>query len=499
VSLLGFLVTPRKIALPAPGGVSVAYANPIAIRSLGPVASAALIGTLPALALVSVALLAAAFVALVVRYRGGDSELRQQIRWLALVAVAGAIAQVALLLAQSSCRCQDSPLTLTIGFASAAIALIGVPLAIAIAILRYGLYRIDVLLSRTVLYGLLATALTAVYIGIVAGVGAIVGDRGGSALTIAAAIAVALLFQPLRERARRLANRAVYGERASPYEVLSELAERMGATYALDDVLQRTAAALAGGTGATRADVWLRVGEELRNAATWPEDGERHASVPVRAEGAEGDVVALGDGVRGVMVRHDRDLLGALSVRTPRDEPLAPTEEKLVRDLASQAGLVLRNVRLATELQWTIDELRESRRRLVDAQDEERRRIERNLHDGAQQQLVALGVQLGLPRPPGRRSGPRSGCGWHAPRGRATRARRSPGSRPWHLSAAARRQGARTRARGTGSTFAGADDRRDRRHRAVRARGRGRGLLLRAGGHAERCKVRAKASAAVIR
>ena len=69
---------------------------------------------------------------------------------------------------------------------------------------------------------------------------------------------------------------------------------------------------------------------------------------------------------------------------------------RLLQHLASQAGLLLRNVQLTAELQATIDELRASRRRLVETQDAERRKIERNLHDGAQQQLIALTIQLGL-------------------------------------------------------------------------------------------------------
>ena len=99
---------------------------------------------------------------------------------------------------------------------------------------------------------------------------------------------------------------------------------------------------------------------------------------------------------RAVAVRHGDELFGALTLAKPRNEALTPTEDKLLQDLASQAGLVLRNVRLTAELQASVDELRASRRRLVEAQDEERRKIERNLHDGAQQQLVALTVQLGL-------------------------------------------------------------------------------------------------------
>jgi signal transduction histidine kinase len=212
-------------------------------------------------------------------------------------------------------------------------------------------------------------------------------------LTTGTAVAIALLFQPLRRRAQRVANRLVYGERATPYQVLSEFAERMAGTYGLDDVLQRMASILAQGTGATRVDVWLRVGGELRPVAAWPADAAVPAPVPLVTDGE----LPPFDGItRAVAVRHGDELLGALALEKPRNEPLTPTEDKLLQDLASQAGLVLRNVRLTAELQANVDELRASRRRLVEAQDEERRKIERNLHDGAQQQLVALTVQLGL-------------------------------------------------------------------------------------------------------
>ena len=99
---------------------------------------------------------------------------------------------------------------------------------------------------------------------------------------------------------------------------------------------------------------------------------------------------------RVVRVEHQGQLLGALSVVMRKGESLTPTESKLMEDLANQAGLVLRNVGLATELQQRLDELHASRQRLVQAQDEERRRLERNLHDGAQQYLVAIKVKLGL-------------------------------------------------------------------------------------------------------
>src|SRR5215469_13015987 len=97
----------------------------------------------------------------------------------------------------------------------------------------------------------------------------------------------------------------------------------------------------------------------------------------------------LPDADVSVPVVHQGELLGAISIRMPRDEPIRPAGEQLVADVASQAGLVLSNAGL-------IEDLRASRQRLVTAQDEARRRLERNIHDGAQQDLVAMAIKLRL-------------------------------------------------------------------------------------------------------
>jgi signal transduction histidine kinase len=110
----------------------------------------------------------------------------------------------------------------------------------------------------------------------------------------------------------------------------------------------------------------------------------------------DGELPALPGADRSTAVRHRGDLLGALALSKPANDPVTPGEEKLLEDLASHAGLVLRNVRLTADLEARLQDLRESRQRLVSAQDEERRRLERNIHDGAQQQLVALAVKLRL-------------------------------------------------------------------------------------------------------
>ena len=385
---LGFIVNPVAEGVPAPGG-ALRFQNPLGIASLASVISTVLVATVWVIVLT----IGAAFVALVTRYRAGGTEQRQQIKWVAFVAALALLCSLIAPLALFTCRCDSSPVATVMFVGIELLVFLGIPAALAIAILKYRLYEIDVIINRTVVYGLLAAALTAIYVGVVIGVGTIVGSRGSSLLTIAAAVAIALLFQPLRRRAQLLANRRVYGNRATPYQVLSEFAERMAGTYGIDDVLQRMSSILAQGTGATRVDVWLRVGRELRPVAAWPADAASHAAIPLAAD----DALPAFDGVtRAVAVRHGDELLGALALEKPRNESLSPTEDKLLQDLASQAGLVLRNVRLTAELQANIDELRASRRRLVGTQDEERHKIERNLHDGAQQQLVALTVQLGL-------------------------------------------------------------------------------------------------------
>ncbi|MFY9614059.1 MAG: histidine kinase [Candidatus Dormiibacterota bacterium] len=269
-----------------------------------------------------------------------------------------------------------------------------VPVAAGFAILKYRLYDIDVVISRTLVYGALAAFITAVYVGIVVGIGTLVGSGGqpNLVLSIVATAIVAVAFQPVRERLQRVANRLVYGKRATPYEVLSQFSERVAETYAADDALPRMARVLAEGTGAERARVWLRAGTLLRPAAAWPESHDADEEpVPLRGEDLP-DLL----GEEAVPVRHQGELLGALTVTKRQGESLTPIEQKLLDDLAHQAGLVLKNVGLTAELLARLEDLRASRQRLVAAQDEERRRLERNLHDGAQQNLVALKVKLGL-------------------------------------------------------------------------------------------------------
>src|SRR6202022_1386370 len=217
-----------------------------------------------------------ALLSLVLRYRRGSPRVRHQIKWVifpfAVYPLTNALALVLKRLGVPSLF----PEVLSIA------ALLGIPVAALIAALKYRLYGIDLVISRTLVYGSLGAFITAVYVGIVVGLGSLVGSGGkpNLVLSIVATAIVAVAFQPVRERLQKIANRLVYGRRATPYEALSQFSEGVAESYAADDVLPRMARVLADGTAAARADVWLRAGDTLRHAASWPL--ESSAAEPAR-------------------------------------------------------------------------------------------------------------------------------------------------------------------------------------------------------------------------
>jgi len=342
----------------------------VAAGSVGDVARAAIVIA----ALAEIVALLVSVVSLVFRYRQSTGAERLQLKWFVSAAAVAAVA-------------------FSVGFffdsavvsAIVSISLVFLYVAIGIAMLKHNLYEIDLIINKTITYGALAAFITAIYVIVVVVIGAFIGVTEGVSLIATAVVAVA--FQPIRRRAQQIANRLVYGERATPYEVLSRFSEQVGETYSGEDILVRMARLLAEGTGATSAVVWLRVGDEVRPAATWPTNGAAATAIALVAE----EPPLVEGATASVPVRHQRELLGLLTMTKPPNESLSPVEEKLVTDLAGQAGLVFANSKL-------IEDLRASRQRLVAAQDAERRRLERNLHDGAQQQLVALAVRLRLAR-----------------------------------------------------------------------------------------------------
>jgi signal transduction histidine kinase len=366
-------------------------ANPVAVAGLPGRALSAL-QSAELLVIVGAVL---AGVSLIVRFRRTDGAGRKQIEWLAYAAalvVAGTLATTAL---------QFRPQTEALnnyenGIITLALACI--PLAMGIAILRRRLYDIDVIVNKTAVYASLAGFIGLVYIALVVGIGQAVGQRGdaGFGLSILATAVVAVAFQPVRERMQRLANRLVYGKRATPYEALSTFADQIGAAVPAEDLLPRLARVLADATGAARAEVWLADGDRLRLEAACPGDDQgdpqrRRATLALPPQG-----LPVFPGALAFEVSHRGERLGALALAKRPGEALTPVEGRLAAQLAAQAGLVLRNAGLTDQLKERMIELRASRKRIVAAADSERRRLERNLHDGAQQQLVALSVMARL-------------------------------------------------------------------------------------------------------
>jgi signal transduction histidine kinase len=369
VSVADIMVSP----IPSlPIGLPVSpLANPALARVLDPMTSE------PALGL----LLLAAGSSLVWRYRAGGSVVRQQVKWFGLGVAVLVICSVAHGL--GSLFIGSVPPTSNWGFVGTVIQTVGllaVPVAIGVAILRHRLFDIDLIISRALTYGALAVLATATYVVLVVGIGALIGRTAGSnlVLSIVATAFVAVAFQPLRQWLDAAANRLVFGRRQAPYESLTGFTRRLAGTYSVHDVLPRMVEVIAEGLRCRATAVMLDGSAQA--AAQWPPDTPLPADPPRQV----------------VEVRHQGERHGSLAVWTHAGEDLTTNEERVLSDLALQAGLVLHNARLSSELERRLEELRASRLRLVSAQDHERRRLERDLHDGAQHDLVALRMKLGL-------------------------------------------------------------------------------------------------------
>ena len=311
---------------------------------------------------------------IVLRYRRGDASVRRRLRWVVLGAVVAVVAMLAVVVAPP----------MAVLFYPA----LGVGLALATW--RHQLFDVDVVISRTILYGLLALFIGAVYVGAVFGLGSLLGRQAGAdqRLSLLATVVVAFAFQPVRVRLERVANRLVFGRRATPYEVLADLSARLGRAESTEGLLDRMVARLAAGTGAKRVVLWRAEGLGFEPLATWPDDGDRSPDERRNGQGfpEPGAEVAL--------IERSGATLGAFTVMVGRGVELNPTERRLLDDLTGSAGLVLDKARLDDDLADRVDALSRSRRRLVDAQDDERQRLERQLQAGIREELTAFETEL---------------------------------------------------------------------------------------------------------
>jgi signal transduction histidine kinase len=269
-----------------------------------------------------------------------------------------------------------------------------------------------------------------VYALVVVGGGALLGRTGTPSLwlSVLATAIVAVAFEPVRIRVQRAFSRALHQDRTSPYQVLARFPKTVTGSYPAEELPSRMAKVLTEGTRAARAEVWLVVHGRLELAASWPREStaamtpaglddpaagrptmataECAATAPptLGLERPDSSPVIVVEGLRhSLAVRERGELLGALTVVARDGQRLTPVEERLFAGLAAQSGLMLRVAGLRAELEQqlaTLDrrtqELRRARRDLVTRQDAERQRLERNIHDGAQQEVIALLVNLRL-------------------------------------------------------------------------------------------------------
>ena len=336
-------------------------------------------------------------VGVVIRMAASRGEARRQLQWFAWAAGLYVIAGLLSLANQvghlypplNSFSSSDAAWAIT-GWARIATGVAGmilVPISIGIAVARYRLYDIDIVVNRTILFAGLAVFVTGSYAIVVAGVGSVLGQRASAnpVLTVVTIALVATLLLPVRSWLQSLADVAVYGRRARPYDVLSDLVHEVGRAEPAAQLLPRMAVLLRDGTRSASSEVWVKVDERLQLAAAAPD----LPTTPPSAEGTLEIAARLGDTASTAPVLRNGELLGALVVVKPRGEQLNSVERRLFDDLASQAAVVFERFRL-------VQELRESRTRIVTSQEAERRRIERNLHDGAQQRFANALLSLGM-------------------------------------------------------------------------------------------------------
>jgi signal transduction histidine kinase len=366
-----------------------------------------------------IATLAAGIYAASLRYRVAGAVERRRMQWIGwglTVAAEGVLVMIALRLLTDW---PHDPGTV-------ALAMTGlVPIAIIAGTQPKMVARVDILLTHTVALAGLTALVLGIYVIVVLGLGRTPqgSERTLLLLSMAAAAIAALLYLPARHWLTERANRLVYGARVAPDETLRTFGQRLTRSIPLDELMLQLAENLRSSMVLASAEVWTGQDGRYEQLAGVPHRqpppitiGPKELPVVARAGVSGGTWLDIwvpqlvgpsgSSAMRVASVAHSGLLLGFIVVtRKPDSEPFTETEDTVLTEIARQIGLALHNVQLDTALQASLDELRirnqelqDSRARIVAAGDSERRKLERNLHDGAQQHLVALAVKLRLAR-----------------------------------------------------------------------------------------------------
>ena len=324
--------------------------------------------------LVGMAWFASGLVAQGYRYRRVSGLVeRQQTKWTLLglaAAVAGGLLYYGLL-----ALAQDDRWTGDLAFLSYTLArpalqtlfMACLPICLVIAIMRYHLFDVDLILHRALVYGALTGLVIAIYVAVVGALSAVFGSQSSLLFSLVATGLVAVAFQPLRERLQRAANRLIYGERDEPYAVLARLGQRLEATATPEATLETVVETIAQALKLPYAAIALPEAGQPVVVAAYP--GPASSAPP-------STVTILPLTYQGEPAGH---LL--LAPRAP-DAPFSVADQRLLSDVARQAGVVAHAVQLQRDLQHLAGDLQQARERLVATREEERRRLRRDLHDG---------------------------------------------------------------------------------------------------------------------
>jgi signal transduction histidine kinase len=352
------------------GWLTLDAVSPIYVRKLD------LLGTLAsALIDANILVVVPALVLLLLRYRRFGEEQRKQIKWPLYAIALSAISVVILAFGLGPPA---------IPFWMAAVQYVGtqalLPAGLAMGIVMHRGVDIEDMIRRSVVYGALWALIAVSYVAVAATFGIAAGQRMPLALAVVLAIGATLLFQPARRRLERLADRMVFGPRLSGYELISRLGVRLQAAAPAEDVAGSVALAVQAGLGAR----WVRVALDKPHATSVATAGDvplGHVLPDMSAPLVQGD-----------------EVIGVIECGPRLEGGYVPADKELLSTLGRQAALAIHNSLLSAELSERLEELAASRARLVHAEDAGRRRLERDLHDGVQQELVGLLARLGLAR-----------------------------------------------------------------------------------------------------